>query len=187
MCWSRIYTCTRLCESRIIQPHVRSGPDGYISTQINNIWCPVWDIVTSYDKEPGLHNLSSVVRFSCPFCSHSVIIVPHQLLLLGLLTTYIYTYITHQHVHVATTASPLECVTRLMSTKPDVTRERWNTVIHCHSLWLSTVMTGLHYYSQFTNYPPDPSSDPRSTTTQRPICSEVRLNSVGHCLSKWYC
>lgn len=30
-----------VCEPRIIQLHVRSRPDGYISTQIKNIWCPM--------------------------------------------------------------------------------------------------------------------------------------------------
>lgn len=37
-----------------------------------------------------------------------------------------------------------------------------SVVIHCFSLSKSTVMTSSHYYSQFTNYPCAPSSDPHS-------------------------
>lgn len=83
--------------SRIIQLHVTTRPDGYISTQIKQHLVLVWCIVIRPSVVPGFYKSQQRFRFGThSFALHSIlcssVLVLHQLAFLWLLRDWILCY-----------------------------------------------------------------------------------------------
>lgn len=160
-CWCvrLIYTCARGCicalrdESCIIQPHVKNRtrrlhlhPDLTTSGAL---------VMYCHQPQHGTRFLQSLQQYTDLVFT---LLLHSFLLCIVLFLFYISCYFCLHTCSHHCFCTPVW----LLHTGTGLTCERWKIVIHCYPLSYSPVMTAQHYYSQFTNYPSDLSSDPHS-------------------------